>query len=61
MTVPEPFSRDEQNMTVWQRLRTACESNLGAFADDEIDGIVRALHPHMVRERADASAQEGTI
>ncbi|GAA2577620.1 hypothetical protein GCM10009862_16160 [Microbacterium binotii] len=55
----DPFSRAEKNMTVWQRLRAACESNLGAFTEDEIDGIVRALHPHVVRERADASAQGG--
>lgn len=50
------FTREERNMTVWQRLRAACEAELSeAFADDEKDGITRALYQYVLRERKDAA------
>jgi len=60
--MPDPFTREERNLTVWQRLRIALDTADGAILDNGLRGlsgeqkdiITRVLHGYVVREREDA-------
>ena len=53
MPTPKPFNRYEMNKTVYQRLEHACLVATDSPADAA--RLARALHPYVLRERADAS------